>query len=129
MQSIEIAILIVGSLIAGTTSALYINGDFSVHVDALRSYSDMQRDAMAEKLTITHYEKDGDSHSFIISNYGKYSVTITDVVDDELESLNCEFTKILEVNTRGHIICNSVSSQGIFVSTSNRNTLEIVSDT
>jgi len=129
VQSIEIAILIVGSLVAGTTSAIYINGDFSVHVDALRSYSDMQRDAMGEKLTITHYEKDGDSHSFIISNYGKHDIIIADIVDDELESLNCEFTKILKANTRGHIICNSVSSQEIFVSTSNGNMIKIISDT
>ncbi len=130
MQSFEIALLVIGSLVAGSTSAIYINGDFSAHVDALRNYSETQRNAMAEKLAVTHYEKNGDDYLFIISNYGKYSITITDVLDGELESLNCTFTNTLEENTQGHIICNNVSSpQGIFVSTSNGNIIEIVSDT
>ncbi len=129
MQSLQVVLLVIGSLVAGSTSAMYISGDFAAHVDALQNYSEMQRNAMAEKLTVTHYEKDGNNYSFIISNYGKHSITITDVLDDELESLNCAFTNTLEANARGHIICNNVSSQEIFVSTGNGNIIEIVSDT
>lgn len=125
MQSIEIAILVIGSLVAGTVSAVYIDGDFSAHVDALRDYSDTVTKAVTEKLTVTHYEQNGDDYMFIVSNYGRSTVTITDVMDDELATLNCTFIETLEPNTQGHIICNSVSALGIFVSTSNGNIIKI----
>ena len=127
MQSIEIAIIVIGSLIAGTVSAVYINGDFGAHVDALRDYSDTVTKAMTEKLTVTHYEQNGDNYMFIVSNYGKNAITITDVMDDELVTLNCAFTETVESNAQGHIICNGVSALGIFVSTSNGNIIKIAS--
>ena len=126
MQSIEYAILIAGAIIAGAASAASINGGFSAHVDAFRDSADMQASAIVEKITILHYEQSGITHSFIISNYGNSEITLVDVVDDKMKSLGCTFTEILYAHTIGNIVCNNVvSAMGIYVETSNKNTIQI----
>lgn len=125
MQAIEYAILIAGAIVAGAASATSINSGFSAHVDAIRDSADMYADAIVEKITVLHYEQSGTTHSFIISNYGNSEITIIDIVDNNMGSLDCTFTDTLDAYEIGHIICYDVSALGIFIETSNDNTIKI----
>jgi hypothetical protein len=115
-----------GGIAIAAALATYTNDNFSTAVDSLRKVAENQIASISEKMTVVQSDHTGNSHFYLISNYGESNVTVS-ILDQNFQPVSeCQYQTSIPSKTVASISCSDIAvGKKLFLITTHDTILEL----